>query len=80
MKPAKIAIDQTKCSGCWSCRMICSLTIQKKFNPLKAFIKIEWNNRDGFLINFEEGCMNCRVCAKYCSYGALTIQGQDDEG
>lgn len=60
--------------------MICSWTFQKKFNPLKAFIKIEWNNREGFLIDFEEGCMDCKVCARYCSYGALTIKGEDDEG
>jgi Fe-S-cluster-containing hydrogenase component 2 len=70
----KIEIDQTKCSGCWSCRMICSLTFQKRFNPLESFIKIEWNDQDGYSIIFDEDCTDCTMCAKYCSFGALTIK------
>ncbi len=74
MGAKKIEVDQTKCSGCWSCRMICSLTFQKKFSPLDAFINIEWNDQDGFSISFDEGCTDCTICSRYCSFGALTIK------
>ena len=65
-----VVIDISKCTGCSNCQLICSLTYEKCFNPLKAHIVV---NRTPFKeLYYTEDCSECNLCVKYCVYGALT--------
>lgn len=70
-----IKIYEEKCSGCGVCELWCSLTFQKSFNPLKAYIHQDFVPQKGFKITFTEDCNECGICAKHCVYGALTTFG-----
>jgi len=74
-----IIADPTRCNGCLTCELRCSMAHGKSFNPLKARIKIrrliEADNE--FSISFTDECDNCGICARYCPYGAL-IRGRQE--
>jgi len=61
--------DVSKCTGCQSCQLICSITHAEIFTPAAARVRI-WPNESK--ITFEPECDRCGLCARYCLYGALT--------
>lgn len=69
-----IAADATRCTGCLICRLRCSLRFEKSFLPAKAAIVIrrQTNTQPEYRITFTDRCDNCGICARYCSYRALT--------
>lgn len=67
-----ILIDLDKCTGCLNCQLICSFTYHEEFNPGLARIKIGRSLDDEKTAGFTSECVQCRVCADYCIYGALT--------
>ena len=73
-KGPAIRVDATRCVGCLVCELRCSLRFEKAFNPAKAAIRIrrlvQLDNE--YKISFTERCDNCGICARYCSYGALS--------
>jgi len=73
-KGLPISADASKCAGCLICELRCSLRFEKAFNPAKAAIvirrKVQADNE--YEISFTDRCDNCGICARYCSYGALT--------
>jgi formate hydrogenlyase subunit 6/NADH:ubiquinone oxidoreductase subunit I len=69
-KIVKIETDPSRCVGCLSCQLICSLTYEKVFNPSKSRILIERGD-DGFKINFTDKCTLCGLCVEFCVYDAL---------
>jgi NAD-dependent dihydropyrimidine dehydrogenase PreA subunit len=73
----EIAIKPESCVGCLVCQMRCSLQYAGEFNPARSFISIQWP-LEGIAndVRFTEGCNYCGICARFCSYGALTITGR----
>ena len=73
-KGPPIRVDASKCTGCLICELRCSFRFEKAFNPAKAAIRIRRlvMSANEYEISFTEACDNCGICARYCSYGALT--------
>ena len=73
-KGQPISVDASKCAGCLICELRCSLRFEKAFNPARAAIivrrKVQSVNE--YEISFSDRCDNCGICARYCSYGALS--------
>lgn len=70
LKKKNISIDVGRCTGCLICQLICSFTYTGAFNPARARIVIE---RDQKEIHFADECVqNCHLCTRYCVYGAIT--------
>ncbi len=70
MEKANIRVDPKACFKCYNCQLICSLTHEGAFNPLKARIRV-----DPGQISFTDRCVRtCSLCARWCSYGALRAQ------
>ncbi|MFX1309428.1 MAG: hypothetical protein ACFE8C_06995 [Promethearchaeota archaeon] len=69
----EIKIDEKNCTGCIICKLWCSYTHYKIFDPSKANLEIE----DGYgltpKIFFLDTCTKCGQCAQHCLYGALSI-------
>ena len=58
--------------------LACSFAFFKVFNPSRSKIIIERNEEEGtFDIKFTSECVPCNICAKYCSYGALTYMEKE---
>lgn len=70
----KIRAYPEKCSGCSACQLACSLLFTGTFNPLKAYIKINWPGDLDRHIEFTDECTSCGACIKYCNYGALELE------
>jgi len=73
-KGQPIISDSSKCYGCLTCQLYCSLRFEKAINLSKAQVKIKRlvNKDTEFEISFTEECDNCGICARRCFYGALT--------
>jgi len=73
-KGAPITIKANRCTGCLICELRCSLRFEKVFNPARAAIQVrrQVGAPNEYEICFTEKCDNCGLCARFCSYGALT--------
>ena len=73
-KGPPISVDASKCAGCLICELRCSLRFEKAFNPARAAIMIRRRVQsvNEYEISFSDRCDNCGICARYCSYGALS--------
>lgn len=72
-----IVVDATKCNGCLTCQLRCSLRLEKATSPSKSAIQISPINgphgESAFEISFmPDRCDTCGLCVKYCPTGALT--------
>ncbi len=69
-----IVLDLTRCAGCRTCQIRCSLRWEGAFVPAKAKVTVTRlvGNDHEFGISFSEECDYCGICSKYCPYGALT--------
>lgn len=78
-KGPPIRVYLEKCTGCFVCKLRCSLRFEKAFNPSKAAIKIQRlvGEENEFNIAFTEQCDNCGICARYCLYGALIAEKKE---
>ncbi len=75
----KIGKDETKCSGCQICELICALKHAGECNPKKSFVKITANFPEpGYHIKMK-GCKLCGECLKYCPTKALFIKEGEGE-
>ena len=70
----EIRVNEEKCSGCGNCKLWCSISFDKSFNPLKAYISQNFFPGVGFKITFTDDCNECGICAKNCEYGALVLE------
>ena len=70
----EIKIDEEKCTGCIICKLWCSYTHYKIFDPSRANLEIE--DRYGLRpkIIFLDTCTNCGQCVNHCLYGALLMK------
>ena len=71
----EIVSDPERCAGCLMCQMRCSYRFTQAFNPSKSRIEILRQPGKGkreFRIDFREDCDQCGLCAKHCTYGALS--------
>jgi len=78
MKDILMNITSEKCAGCQICRLICSFTHEKVFNPSKSRIIVDFVD-DGFEVRFTDDCSKCGTCAEYCLYGALEKAGGEKD-
>ncbi|MCK4388504.1 MAG: hypothetical protein KAW00_06990 [Dehalococcoidia bacterium] len=69
----RIMTHPENCSGCSACQLACSFLLTGVFNPLKAYIKINWSGDLDRCISFTDECTTCGACVKYCNYGALEL-------
>lgn len=67
----KIALNESRCSGCRTCQVICSLHNFKENNPKKAALKIigHFPSPGNYEIKI---CDQCGVCAATCQFDAIT--------
>lgn len=70
----EIKIDEEKCTGCIICKLWCSYTHYKVFDPSRANVEIEDRYCLTPKITFLDTCTNCGQCASHCLYGALIIE------
>jgi len=76
-----IQVDLTRCAGCRTCQLRCSLRWEGAFVPAKAKIQIArlvGNQGFEFDVTFSDECDGCGICAKYCPYGALIRNRKED--
>jgi NAD-dependent dihydropyrimidine dehydrogenase PreA subunit len=76
-----ILVDPSKCAGCRTCQLRCSLRWEGAFIPAKAKIQVTRLVGHGeceFDLSFSDECDTCGICAKYCPYGALTRGRKED--
>jgi len=73
-KRKKVIAYPEQCSGCSACQLACSFLFTGAFNPLKAYIKVNWSGDLDRSISFTDECTGCGVCVKYCNYGALELE------
>jgi carbon-monoxide dehydrogenase iron sulfur subunit len=71
----EVAIDQSQCTGCRNCQLVCSFTNFDRFNPSQAYIEIDPGGDPE--IRFSPDCLCCLTCVDYCVYGALNYQGEE---
>jgi NADPH-dependent glutamate synthase beta subunit-like oxidoreductase len=76
-----IQVDLTRCAGCRTCQLRCSLRWEGAFVPAKAKIQIArlvgYQDFE-FDVTFSDECDGCGICAKYCPYGALIRNRKED--
>jgi ferredoxin len=77
MKALKITVNESKCTSCRICQLVCSSLYHHEFNPTKANIIISHEYELIPTIEFSELCNNCGQCAKNCLYGALNLEGDE---
>jgi len=72
--------DASRCAGCMTCMLRCSLKVDGTFNLSNARIRVSRlvNQANEFDITFSDKCNACGTCVKYCPYGALTSQRTGD--
>lgn len=69
-----IVVDASKCAECRCCQLACSFAYTGAFNPQRAMIVVEtptgmnWQR----VISFSDECVKCSVCARACTYDALS--------
>jgi Fe-S-cluster-containing dehydrogenase component len=71
----EIFIDESKCTGCRMCQLICSFKNHGEFSQEKSYIKIENAYILHPKITISDGCINCEFCIQHCLYGALKKRG-----
>ncbi|MFX1380202.1 MAG: 4Fe-4S dicluster domain-containing protein [Promethearchaeota archaeon] len=69
----QIKINEERCTGCIICKLWCSFSHYKIFNPSRANLEIEERYSLTPRIIFLDTCTNCGKCAQHCLYGALKI-------
>lgn len=67
-----ISINETVCTGCGLCELVCSTFKEKECNPAKSRIYIERHMMEGAMI--PKICINCEnpPCLGVCPTGALS--------
>jgi len=72
-----IVVDGSKCTVCMVCQMICSLKFTgNAFNLSEAAIRLKRTDQGTCEIEFTEKCDHCGLCARYCSYEALSREAR----
>ena len=66
-----LKVDASKCTGCRTCELVCSMKHYKAFNPSKAFLKVDISGMSPFPLVCP--CSD-RPCIKNCPVGALSIK------
>ncbi len=76
-----IAADSSKCAGCLTCMLRCSFRLDRKLNLARSRIIVSRlvGAENEFDISFTPECDTCLICARYCSYDALTAYKQERE-
>ncbi|MFC1862156.1 hypothetical protein ACFLX6_02590 [Chloroflexota bacterium] len=75
----QIVADPSRCSGCRSCQLWCSLRHEGAFVPAKALVIVRRlvGQDHEFDISFSAECDSCGICARYCFYGALKSERKE---
>lgn len=69
-----VVCDVSKCSGCMTCMLRCSLRDRGVFNLANSKIQVRRliGSANEFEVIFTDECDACGICVRYCPYGALT--------
>ncbi len=72
-----IEVDGSNCTVCMVCQMVCAFEYTgNSFNVSQSAIHLKRTPQGTCDITFTDKCDNCGLCARYCSYEALT-RGRD---
>lgn len=69
-------IDPSKCTGCRTCEVVCSLYHENEVNPSKSRIKVvKWEDKG---MDVPVVCQHCEIplCMEHCPSGALYKEGK----
>jgi len=64
----KLAVESSECTGCGACEIICSKSWYKTEDKKKSAIRINADDKGGYIITV---CDQCGVCENMCSIMAL---------
>lgn len=69
-----MVVNPTRCIGCSTCALTCSISYHDVFDLHKSHIRINRNDFKGlFEICFASTCLGCKKCASACPTGALGV-------
>lgn len=81
----RIFVEESICSGCKMCEMICSFVNSHRFYPESANIKVisyEWKGRNRPVVSCDvemyPSCRDLPQCVLYCPTGALVWATKDE--
>jgi len=79
-KRPPIKIDSTKCTGCRICELRCSVRFERAFSPARAAIQVRRlvGHATEYGVALTDRCDNCGICVRFCAYGCLT-QDREEE-
>jgi formate dehydrogenase (NADP+) beta subunit len=66
--------DLNKCALCSSCQFRCSLIYTGSFNQNLSGITISEMKPADKKIIFNDNCIGCSICARYCTYDAIELK------
>ncbi len=67
--------DARKCAQCRTCQLVCSLAYTRTFNLSRSRVLIgSGTGIEGEEPKFTDECINCNLCARYCSYDAISLK------
>ncbi|MDF2545339.1 MAG: 4Fe-4S ferredoxin iron-sulfur binding protein [Anaerosolibacter sp.] len=70
----ELIIHPSKCIGCSSCVLTCSITYHNEFSKSKSHISIQKNDFEGiFQICFKSTCLKCCKCGEVCPTDCLRV-------
>ncbi|MCG8400773.1 MAG: 4Fe-4S binding protein [Firmicutes bacterium] len=71
---SEIIIKPSRCIGCSTCALTCSLVHHGVFDPGRSSIRVTRDEFAGiFELGFSSACNNCKQCARVCPAGALQL-------
>ncbi|MEW5952934.1 MAG: 4Fe-4S binding protein [Bacillota bacterium] len=75
----EMVVNPSKCIGCSTCALTCSITHHDEFRLQNAHVRINKKDFSGiFEICFASTCLGCKKCAGACPTGALKIIRTED--
>lgn len=74
-KVRQIKVLAERCTGCLICELRCALRFEGSFLLSASAIQVRRTGDRIYKITITDRCDNCGICARYCMYSALVVEG-----